>query len=310
MEATMTKYRRFLTFAAAGMLLSACEDVSTTSPELAPNYSRAEPQYEFESIHLDGAVATNPQGINAAGHIVGAYVQGGVTRGFLLKDGVAETIVVEGAGFTFARGIGPDGTIVGNWRPAGVNPVVSFGFKRSSDGTVTTIGFAGKTHVIPQRILADGTVFGCAHDNDLMGSMIGVTMNTSADEAVDLFASMHNGGTPDGRNIIGLYTNMDAGNRGEGYLISDGQFTPLLVPDSRSTAAWDMNARGDVVGNYQSADGRFHGFVLTEAGYTTLDFPAPGVTATRAFGINNRGDVVGHYVLGGVTRGFVARRVR
>jgi hypothetical protein len=101
---------------------------------------------------------------------------------------------------------------------------------------------------------------------------------------------------------------MDAGNRGEGYLISDGRFTPLLVPNSRSTAAWDMNARGDVVGVYQSADNAFHGFVLTEAGYTTLDFP--GATATRAFGINARGDVVGHYVLGGVTRGFLARRVR
>jgi uncharacterized membrane protein len=298
-------------FAAAGLLLSACDEVSPTSPNVLPSYSRAEPEYEFESIHLDGATLTNPQGINAEGHIVGAYVQGGVTRGFVLKDGVAETIVVDGAGFTFARGIGPDGTIVGNWRPAGVsNPVVSFGFKRSSDGAVTTVGFEGKTHVIPQRILADGTVLGCAHDDDLMDSMIGVTMNTSADEAVDIFASMHNGGTPSGRQIIGLYTNMDAGNRGEGYLLSDGLFTPLLVPDSRFTAAWDINSRGDVVGVYQSADSRFHGFVMTEAGYTTLDFPAAGVTATRAFGINARGDVVGNYVLGGVTRGFVARRIK
>jgi uncharacterized membrane protein len=307
----MTNHCRFLMFAAAGLLLSACNDVLPTSPDVAPNYSRAEPEYEYETIDLPGASITNPQGINAEGHIVGAYVQGGVTRGFVLKDGVAETIVVEGAGFTFARGIGPDGTIVGNWRPTGVNnPVVSFGFKRNSDGIITTVGFAGKTHVIPQRVLADGTILGCAHENDLMDSMIGVTMNTSADEAVDLFASMHNGGTPNGRNIIGLYTNMDAGNRGEGYLISDGQFTPLVVPNSRFTAAWDMNARRDVVGVYQSQDNRFHGFVLTEGGYTTLDFPALGVTATRAFGINARGDVVGHYVQAGVTRGFLARRVR
>ena len=304
----MTRSTPFLTAAAAAVLLSACDNAVPTSPELTPNYDRAHPEYEFESIALEGAAVTNPQGINAAGHIVGAYIQGGVTRGFVLKDGVAETIEVEGAGFTFARGIRADGTIVGNWRPAGINnPVVSFGFKRSPDGDIEMLGFTGKTHVIPQRILPDGTVLGCAHDDDNMDSMIGVTMNTSADAAVSVFASMHNGGTPNGRHIIGLYTNMDAG-RGEGYLISDGQFTPLLVPDSKFTAAWDMNARGDVVGVYQSQDNRLHGFVRTEAGYTTLDFP--NATATRTFGINDRGDVVGHYVAGGVTRGFLARRVR
>ena len=304
----MTSPRRFVFLAAAGLVLGACGDESPTSPNGRPSYSRAEPEYEFASIDLAGATATNPQGINAAGHIVGAYVQGGVTRGFLLKDGVAETIVVEGAGFTFARGIGPDGTIVGNWRPLGVNNgVVSLGFKRTSDGQITTVGFAGKKHVIPQRILPNGTILGCAHDDDLMDSMVGATMNTTSDAAVSIFASMHNGGTPDGRHIVGLYANMDAG-RGEGYLISDGQVTPLLVPGSLFTAAWDMNARGDVAGVYVSADNRFHGFVLTEAGYTTLDFP--GAAATRAFGINARGDVVGHYVLGGVTRGFLARRIR
>src|SRR5687767_6044860 len=120
----MTRKSRIVTFAAAGLLLSACENAGPTSPDVMPNYNRAEPEYEFESVHLDGATLTNPQGINAEGHIVGAYVRGGVTRGFVLKDGVVETVVVDGAGFTFARGIGPDGTIVGNWRPAGVtNPV-------------------------------------------------------------------------------------------------------------------------------------------------------------------------------------------
>ena len=292
----------------AALLLAACADSAPTESALAPSFDVVAPEYEFESIIIDGATVTNPQGINAAGHIVGAYIQGGVTRGFLWQDGVVQSIVVEGAGFTFARGIGPDGTIVGNWRPQGVtNPVVSFGFRRAPDGSTDVVGYDGYTHVIPQRILPDGTILGCAHENDLMASMVGVTMGPGDNEATDAFASMHNGATPSGQTIAGLYTNMDSG-RGEGYLIDRGVFMPLVVPHSIFTAAWDMNARGDVVGVYQSADGRFHGFVLSDGNYTTLDFPL--ATATRAFGINARGDIVGHYVLGGVTRGFLARRVR
>ena len=292
----------------AALLLAGCTEGAPTPTEsaLAPAFARAAPEYVYETIVVDGATVTNPQGINADGHIVGAYIQGGVTRGFLWRDGVVESIVVDGAGFTFARGIGPDGTIVGNWRPQGVaNAVVSFGFRRAPDGSTDLVGYDGYAHVIPQRILPDGTILGCAHQNDLMASMVGVTMGPGENEATDAFASMHNGATPSGSTIVGLYNNMDAG-RGEGYLIDNGVFTPLVVPNSILTAAWDMNPRGDVVGVFRSADG-IHGFVLSDGNFTTLDFP--GATVTRAFGINARGDVVGHYVMAGVTRGFVARRV-
>jgi probable HAF family extracellular repeat protein len=300
--------RQAVAVAAAALLLAACADGEPADTALAPAFNRAEPSYAFEPIDIQGAAVTNPQGINAAGQIVGAYVQGGVTRGFLWQDGVVETIVVDGAGFTFARGIGPDGTIVGNWRPQGVaNPVVSFGFHRAPDGSMDMVGFQGYTHVIPQRILPGGTILGCAHEDDLMASMVGVTMGRGDNEAIGAFASMHNGATPSGHTIAGLYRNMDLG-RGEGYLIDRGVFMPLVVPGSIFTAAWDINPRGDVVGVYQSADGRAHGFVRSDGNYTTLDYP--NATATRAFGINARGDVVGHYVMSGVTRGFLARRVR
>lgn len=288
------------------VLLAGCSDHTITAPELAPNFDRASPTFHFSTIDVPGASSTAPQGINASGDIVGSYVAGGVTRGFLLKDGSVETIVVPGAFATVARGIGPGGEIVGNWRPPGTLPVVSFGFRRSPDGKLQAISFPGYSHVIPQRVLPDGTVLGCAHENDLMDSMVGIRISSDASEAISAFASMHNGGTPGGRRIAGLYTNMDAGNRGEGYVIEGGVFTPLLVPGSTFTAAWDVNPRGDIVGVFQNASG-VHGFVLTAAGYTTLDFP--GATTTRAFGINARGDVVGAYVLGGVTHGFLARRI-
>jgi hypothetical protein len=97
--------------------------------------------------------------------------------------------------------------------------------------------------------------------------------------------------------------------RGEGYLVDAGQFTPFVVPGSRSTAAWDVNPRGEIVGVYQDAANRFHGFVRDGDDYDSLD--VPGATATRAFGINAGGDVVGAYVDGtGRTRAFIAIRTR
>jgi len=41
---------------------------------------------------------------------------------------------------------------------------------------------------------------------------------------------MHNGATPDERRIVGLYTNMDAGNRGEGYYIERPYFHTVPNP--------------------------------------------------------------------------------
>jgi hypothetical protein len=164
----------------------------------------------------------------------------------------------------------------------------------------------GHTNTIAQRILPDGTILGCRHDNDNMGTMEGIMVSGEGYSETEVFASMNNGATPDLRHIVGLYTNMDAGNRGEGYRIDDGVFTPLLVPSSTFTAAWDMNPAGEIVGVYRNSAGVPHGFVLRDKGYATIDFP--GATVTRAFGINARGDVVGNYVAAGKTHGYLASR--
>lgn len=140
-----------------------------------------------------------------------------------------------------------------------------------------------------------------------MGSMKGIMVSRQGYSETEVFASMHNGATPNRRHIVGLYTNMEAGNRGEGYRIDDGVFTPLLVPSSTFTAAWDMNPAGEIVGVYRNSAGA-HGFVLRADGYTSID--VPGASATRAFGINPPGDVVGNYVAGGVTHGFLATLTR
>ena len=266
--------------------------------------------FEFSEIVIPGATLTNAQGINAAGDIVGIYRDaGGRTHGFLLSKGEVTTVDFPGAAATEARGIGPGGEIVGTYRIAGEPAVNIHGFQLHKDGTLSRVDYPNHTSTIPQRILPNGMILGCRHDVDTMGTMHGVRIGAdgSSDET-DVPATMHNGATPDGSLIVGLYTDMMTG-RGEGYVIEDGEFTPFVVPGSNFTAAWDVNPRGEVVGVYRDAANRFHGFVRDGDDYVALD--VPGATATRAFGINAGGDVVGAFVdAAGRTRAFIATRKR
>jgi uncharacterized membrane protein len=265
---------------------------------------RSEAAFDFTAIDVPNAVFTSATGINPRGDIVGTYVDASQrSHGYVLRDGAFTTIDFPGAAGTDARGIGPSGEIVGNYWFAGEPAVNIHGYLLTKRGEFVAVNYPGHTNTIAQRILPDGTILGCRHDNDTMGSMKGVVITRSGSEEIDQFASMINGATPDHRRIVGLYANT-AGSQ-QGFLIDDGVFTPLLVGNIPTTAAWDMNPVGEIVGVYRNSAG-FHGFVLRADGYTSID--VPGAAATRAFGINPHGNVVGTYAAGGVTHGFLATR--
>lgn len=304
--------RLFPMMAAILTVITACSDRGPTSPiseadraRGGPSFNRETPTFSFATIDVPGAVATQPQGINAGGDISGFYVAAnGHTHGFILHEGVFVQVDYPGADNTTLRGIGADGTALGTYRNDVEEAAASHGFERTPDGTFELVHYPGHLNEVPQRILPDGTILGCRHDHDTMGSMDGVMIARDGASEINQFASMNNGATPDGRLVVGFYTNMQSGQT-RGYTIDDGVFNDFMVPGSVQTAAWDINPRGDIVGVYRNAAG-FHGFVRTGTGYTTLD--APGASATRAFGTNARGDVVGIYVLGGVTHGFLMVR--
>ena len=308
--------RRFILskilFSAAFLAGCGAESIQAPSRSAGPALleRHSESTFDFTTIDVPGAMFTSATGINPRGDIVGSYVDNvnGTQRshGYVLRDGAFTTIDFPGAAGTEARGIGPSGEIVGDYSLPGEPAVNIHGYLLTKPGEFVPVNYPGHTNTIPQRILPDGTILGCRHDNDTMGSMKGIVISRDGSREIEQFASMNNGATPDRRRIVGLYTNMMEG-RQEGYLIEDGVFTPLLVPGSLSTAAWDMNTGGEIVGVYRNATG-FHGFVLGEDGYASID--VPGATATRAFGINSRGDVVGTYVAGGKTHGFLASRMR
>src|SRR5262245_49992347 len=86
-------------------------------------------------------------------------------------------------------------------------------------------------------------------------------------------------------------------------------FTTIDFPRASSTQALAINPRGDIVGQYETADGVTHAFLLRGGQFTSWDFP--GATRTTAFNINPRGDIVGLYrssgteACEGIVSGFV-----
>jgi hypothetical protein len=293
--------------AAVAFLVVACDSapLETTAPSYA--VGNAGRTFSYTTIAVPDALATAPSGINARGDVVGQYVDANfVTRGFLLRQGEFITIDYPGAEGTQLRDINQHGDIVGTyWYPG--EPLVNVhSFVLRRDGTFDAADYPNHVNTIAQRILPDGTIVGCRHDHDTMGSMKGIVMSRRGNEEIDAFASMHNGATPGLERIVGLFTNLETG-RNEGYVIDGGVFTPFMVPGSNFTAAWDVNPAGEIVGVHRAGI-RILGFVWVGDSFLTLD--VPGSTATRAFGINPVGDIVGTYVSGGRTYGFLARTGR
>jgi hypothetical protein len=259
------------------------------------------------AIDFPGAVLTNAQGINAGGEIVGFYVDiGGKTHGFVLSGGDYRSVDYPDAKSTQVRGIGPAGDIVGTYQRQNESGGVPIhGFLLTKHGDFYAVDYPGHQNTIAQRILADGTILGCYHDTDTMGTMHGMSVSRRGFDAIAEVASMHNGATPDGKYIVGLFTDM-MDNRGKGYVLDHGRFTPFEVPGSTSTAAWDVNPSALIVGVYRDAVGLFHGFTYDGQAFGRVD--VPGATATRVFGVNPGGDMVGAFVdAAGRTHGFLAQ---
>jgi probable HAF family extracellular repeat protein len=88
-------------------------------------------------------------------------------------------------------------------------------------------------------------------------------------------------------------------------IAADYRYVRIDVPGSGHTEARGINARGDIVGGYDDADGVTHAFLLRKGVFTSIDVPgALNTLGTRA--INARGDIVGTFIgADGLTHIFV-----
>ena len=75
------------------------------------------------------------------------------------------------------------------------------------------------------------------------------------------------------------------------------EFSTIAPPGARSSTAFGINARGDVVGSFVDQSFVQHGFQLSKGEFTVID--CPGARATIARGISPDGEIVGSYSLPG-----------
>lgn len=258
----------------------------------------------FTPFDFPGAAVTTAFGINSEGDVVGGYKDAaGKRHGFLLRGGNFTSIDFPGAIATDARGINPDGDIVGSYTnsPGGAPNIHGYLLR---NGEFSEVQFPGHLGTIAQRISPEGTIVGCLHDTDTMRTMHGFVLQNGNYVANPAPFTMNNGITPGGGKIVGLENDASSG-----YLLENGTVANRIqFPNSAFTDAWDINAEGEIVGEYQdqTANPTIHGYVLAGGQYTSIDFP--GASLTWAFGINDRGQVVGYYLdSAGAQHGFVFR---
>ncbi len=251
----------------------------------------------------------------------------GVTHGFVLRRSEFTSIDYPGAVYTDVRSINPAGDILGNYALPGENktlptspggtPVNTHGFVLQHDGTLIPLAYPGHANMFAQRILPDGSVVGCFHDSDLMGSMRGFVWSQQTWSAldgslngIDVPASMNNGaaagdGSPTGV-IVGHYTDL-ATKKTHAYVIRGGTFKEFDYPGAAMTQAWDVSPKGVIVGDYNDVRGVQHGFLLDNGAFTPIGFP--GAIATRLRGVNATGVNAGWYRDAAGVHGFLAVRL-
>jgi hypothetical protein len=118
---------------------------------------------------------------------------------------------------------------------------------------------------------------------------------------------------PPAGSLAGQQPRGDAHDAGEvrppfrAFRLVDGRYSKIDVPGPVSTLPLGQNDRGQVVGLFDDADNRRHGFLLEGGRYTTIDIP--GVVASGVSGINDRGQLVGVYLDGnGSPHGYLLDR--
>ena len=77
----------------------------------------------------------------------------------------------------------------------------------------------------------------------------------------------------------------------------DREYSTIDPPGARTSTAFGINARGDVVGTFVDQSFVQHGFLLSKGEFTVIDFP--GARGTIARGISPEGEIVGSYSLPG-----------
>jgi len=268
-------------------------------------------------IDVPGAVVTVASGINGDGAIVGWYCLQLCTtparfHGFMLKDDVRTYIDVPNSSDhpaigTQPRYISPQGVVIGAYLTLEDGATLKNPRFRGFawfEGTFTYFDAPDWIYdnpsyphsIIPRAINANGDLVGCIHDKNQGDSMHAFLLSGGAFTKDPAGMTMNNGVNAEGE-IVGLDNSGTTAYHIDKFGIVE-RFSfrdPVTDADADATNAWDINSKGEIVGQAFTNGGTVsHAFLRSRAlDYRFID--PTGALSSTAFGISSNGNVVGQY---------------
>jgi len=251
----------------------------------------------FTTIDFPGSIYTEALGINPQGRIVGEYLDAAnVSHGFLLKQHVFRTIDFPGAVNSFVNWINSANDMVGGYMDA----VGSFHGFLVRQGVSTSFDYPGASNTFGLGINARGEIVGIYLDSSALNAH-GFLLSEGRFHTFDFPGANTNvaacggfgggvtytAGINDEGVIVGGYCGADDHYRGFSFtgeasgesLESDAApnpsaFRTINFPDAVNSFASGINSEGKIVGGYESADGHYHGFLLSNSEVDPLIAPS------------------------------------
>jgi probable HAF family extracellular repeat protein len=232
-------------------------------------------------------------GINVVGQVTGkSYTADGQYHAFITVNGLMTDLGTLGGINSYGSGINDSGQVAGTSKTA---EGVEHAFV-TVNGAITDLGTLGGSYSWAYDINASGQVTGRAE-----------TAKGESHAFMTVNGSMIDLGTLGGLSSTG--TAINASGQVAGYAVLgdgwnhafvtvNGVMTDLSthIPGVRNSFSTDINASGQVVGNYLTASG-YRSFVTQNGIMTDLNnliINNPGWTSIAAYGINDKGLITGY----------------
>lgn len=271
--------------------------------------------FTFTSIDVPGATRTAVNG-NSATAIVGEYDDAaGKTHGFVFTNNVYTTFDVPNAIFTTINGINANNQYTGTYKTATKKNGKKVQEQHAYlwDSTLTTLDPTDSTQSQGGFLNDQGDVVGGYRDLQFRrhaflwrNGLFTLIDPPGGDKQLGPVTF----GINDSEQIVGTYVDTSNHNQRHGFMLSQGVYSNIDVPNAAFTVAEGINATGQIVGIYFDFSNVEHGFLLNNGTYTTIDFSSATATATATavYSINDQGEIVGEYTdVNDVHHGFVGK---
>ena len=276
-------------------------------------------------LEFPGASATYADFINAAGTMIGSYIDADSVFHQYLRTSDGEYIPVdlaqaENLEFFYVHGLTDTRTSVSRGKLVGDVPRTYVG--SFTDG-ISELQYPESISTEGWNINQDGSVVGYYDTADGRRQGFIASPIAVSDKPVFAISGLHyifESIDVPGIDFLALtassdfedyagYTRSPDGEKEIAFTLIDGVFETYDFPGSKNTYFYALGNNGNAAGHYEDADGLYHGVILENGELRHYDFP--GAVETEIYGISDAtGNLTGNFIdASGVRRGFTGETI-